>query len=129
MSSGGGDFAASVFAASCSASSRLRKRPSRGAGSLPAGAGTVPRTRARGASWNIESPSGWRGERGPRGLRWRCPRGTAVAVDGLSKISFGLLFVKSPKSLRQRLNLSQKELGELLGVHVMTVSKWERGLL
>jgi molybdopterin-binding protein len=37
--------------------------------------------------------------------------------------------VKSLKSLRARLNLSQKELGELLGVHVMTVSKWERGVL
>jgi molybdopterin-binding protein len=33
------------------------------------------------------------------------------------------------KSLRERLNLSQKELGDLLGVHVMTVSKWERGVL
>jgi len=32
--------------------------------------------------------------------------------------------MKSLKPLRVRLNLSQKELGELLGVHVMTVSKW-----
>jgi molybdopterin-binding protein len=37
--------------------------------------------------------------------------------------------VKSLKPLRVRLNLSQKELGELFGVHVMTVSKWERGVL
>jgi len=37
--------------------------------------------------------------------------------------------VKSLKPLRLRLNLSQKQLGELLGVHVMTVSKWERGVL
>ena len=37
--------------------------------------------------------------------------------------------MKSLKSLRLRLDLSQKELGELLGVHVMTVSKWERGVL
>jgi molybdopterin-binding protein len=37
--------------------------------------------------------------------------------------------MKSLKPLRVRLNLSQKELGELLGVHVMTVSKWERGVL
>src|SRR4051794_15533499 len=37
--------------------------------------------------------------------------------------------MKSLKNLRVRLNLSQKELGELLGVHVMTVSKWERGVL
>jgi molybdopterin-binding protein len=36
--------------------------------------------------------------------------------------------VKDLKPLRMRLNLSQKELGELLGVHVMTVSKWERGV-
>jgi molybdopterin-binding protein len=37
--------------------------------------------------------------------------------------------MKSLKSLRQRLDLSQKQLGEMLGVHVMTVSKWERGVL
>lgn len=37
--------------------------------------------------------------------------------------------MRSLKPLRQRLNLSQKQLGELLGVHVMTVSKWERGVL
>jgi molybdopterin-binding protein len=37
--------------------------------------------------------------------------------------------MKSLKLLRERLNLSQKDLGELLGVHVMTVSKWERGVL
>lgn len=37
--------------------------------------------------------------------------------------------MKSLKPLRTRLNLSQKELGRILGVHVMTVSKWERGLL
>jgi molybdopterin-binding protein len=37
--------------------------------------------------------------------------------------------LKSLKPLRVRLNLSQKQLGELLGVHVMTVSKWERGIL
>jgi molybdopterin-binding protein len=37
--------------------------------------------------------------------------------------------LKSIKSLRVRLDLSQKQLGELLGVHVMTVSKWERGVL
>jgi molybdopterin-binding protein len=37
--------------------------------------------------------------------------------------------MKSIKALRSRLALSQKELGELFGVHVMTVSKWERGVL
>lgn len=37
--------------------------------------------------------------------------------------------MKSLKPLRVRLNLSQAQLGELLGVHVMTVSKWERGVL
>ena len=37
--------------------------------------------------------------------------------------------MKSIRPLRTRLNLSQKVLGELLGVHVMTVSKWERGVL
>jgi len=37
--------------------------------------------------------------------------------------------MRSLKPLRVRLGLSQKELGELLGVHVMTVSKWERGVL
>lgn len=37
--------------------------------------------------------------------------------------------MKPLKPLRARLNLSQKELGKLLGVHVMTVSKWERGVL
>jgi molybdopterin-binding protein len=36
--------------------------------------------------------------------------------------------MQSVKALRQRLALSQKELGELLGVHLMTVSKWERGV-
>lgn len=34
----------------------------------------------------------------------------------------------STRKLRQRLALSQAQLAELLGVHVMTVSKWERGL-
>lgn len=33
------------------------------------------------------------------------------------------------KDLRARLGLSQGELAELLGVHAMTVSKWERGKL
>ncbi len=33
------------------------------------------------------------------------------------------------KELRARLGLSQGELAELLGVHAMTVSKWERGKL
>lgn len=37
--------------------------------------------------------------------------------------------MKSLKPLRVRLDLSQKELAKLLGVHVMTVSKWERGVL
>ena len=31
--------------------------------------------------------------------------------------------------LRQRLGLSQVQLAQLLGVHSLTVSKWERGLL
>ena len=35
----------------------------------------------------------------------------------------------SAKSIRARLGLSQKEFAELLGVHAMTVSKWERGVL
>jgi putative transcriptional regulator len=30
--------------------------------------------------------------------------------------------------LRKALGLSQLEFGQLLGVHLMTVSKWERGL-
>lgn len=39
--------------------------------------------------------------------------------------------MKAPalKKLRARLGVSQRDLGELLGVHAMTVSKWERGLL
>lgn len=37
--------------------------------------------------------------------------------------------MRSLKSLRARLNLTQKELGELVGAHAMTVSKWERGVL
>ncbi len=32
-------------------------------------------------------------------------------------------------SLRHALGLSQVEFGQLFGVHAMTVSKWERGLL
>ena len=36
--------------------------------------------------------------------------------------------MKTLKALRGRLDLSQKELGQLLGVHEMTVSKWERGV-
>ncbi|UUZ62223.1 helix-turn-helix domain-containing protein [Polaromonas sp. P1-6] len=32
-------------------------------------------------------------------------------------------------SLRRSLGLSQIEFGQLFGVHFMTVSKWERGLL
>lgn len=35
----------------------------------------------------------------------------------------------STRSLREKLDLSQKALAELLGVHAMTVSKWERGVL
>lgn len=41
----------------------------------------------------------------------------------------GVVAGLSLKPLRVRLNLSQRELGALLGVHVMTVSKWERGVL
>jgi molybdopterin-binding protein len=37
--------------------------------------------------------------------------------------------MKAVRSLRQRLGLSQVDFGRLLGVHTMTVSKWERGLL
>lgn len=35
----------------------------------------------------------------------------------------------SSKSVRSRLGLSQKQLAEMIGVHAMTVSKWERGVL
>lgn len=31
--------------------------------------------------------------------------------------------------IRDSLNLSQASFGQLLGVHAMTVSKWERGIL
>ena len=31
--------------------------------------------------------------------------------------------------IRSQLGLSQAQLGELLGVHTLTVSRWERGLL
>ena len=31
--------------------------------------------------------------------------------------------------LRKNLNLSQAQFGNLFGVHAMTVSKWERGVL
>jgi molybdopterin-binding protein len=37
--------------------------------------------------------------------------------------------VTAPKALRARLGLAQRELAELVGVHAMTVSKWERGVL
>jgi transcriptional regulator with XRE-family HTH domain len=33
------------------------------------------------------------------------------------------------KAIRTRLGLSQLQLAQLLGVHSLTVSKWERGLL
>ena len=33
------------------------------------------------------------------------------------------------KATRKRLGLTQPQLGQLLGVHWVTVSKWERGLL
>ncbi len=35
----------------------------------------------------------------------------------------------SIKKLRERLGVSQKDLGLLVGAHAMTVSKWERGVL
>jgi molybdopterin-binding protein len=35
---------------------------------------------------------------------------------------------KSIRTLRTKLDVSQKELAELVGVHAMTVSKWERGV-
>lgn len=37
--------------------------------------------------------------------------------------------MKSIKALRKRLGLSQKDLAELVGVHTMTVSRWERAVL
>ncbi len=37
--------------------------------------------------------------------------------------------MKHLKNLRTRLSLSQGQLAELVGVHAMTVSKWERGVL
>lgn len=37
--------------------------------------------------------------------------------------------MKSTRALRQRLGLSQVDFGRLLGVHTMTISKWERGVL
>lgn len=33
------------------------------------------------------------------------------------------------RDLRRQLKLSQAELGQLVGAHPMTVSKWERGVL
>ena len=33
------------------------------------------------------------------------------------------------KQIREKLGLSQAHFGQLLGVHAMTVSKWERGAL
>ena len=37
--------------------------------------------------------------------------------------------MSATKTTRKRIGLSQSSLAELLGVHVMTVSKWERGAL
>ena len=34
-----------------------------------------------------------------------------------------------PASLRKSLGLSQAQFGNLFGIHPMTVSKWERGIL
>jgi type I restriction enzyme M protein len=34
---------------------------------------------------------------------------------------------KRLKALRRRLKLTQKELGEKIGVHVVTVTRWETG--
>jgi molybdopterin-binding protein len=61
------------------------------------------------------------------GLGWN--EDTAGREAWLTSLSYRLPAVKQLKSLRLRLNLSQRQLGELLGVHVMTVSKWERGVL
>jgi transcriptional regulator with XRE-family HTH domain len=36
---------------------------------------------------------------------------------------------QSLRNLRKRLRLSQAEMGQLVGAHAMTVSKWERGVL
>lgn len=36
---------------------------------------------------------------------------------------------KEVSNLRERLELSQSQFGQLFGVHPMTVSKWERGSL
>lgn len=33
------------------------------------------------------------------------------------------------RDVRKRLDMSQRALAELLGVHVMTVSRWERGAI
>ncbi|MBA1447058.1 MAG: helix-turn-helix domain-containing protein [Gammaproteobacteria bacterium] len=33
----------------------------------------------------------------------------------------------TPVETRQKLGLSQKEMASAMGVHVMTLSKWERG--
>jgi molybdopterin-binding protein len=37
--------------------------------------------------------------------------------------------MRSWKSTRNRLGLSQQQFADLLGVHPMTISKWERGVL
>ena len=36
---------------------------------------------------------------------------------------------RSVRRIRDGIGLTQSQLGELLGVHPLTVSKWERGLL
>jgi transcriptional regulator with XRE-family HTH domain len=33
------------------------------------------------------------------------------------------------RAIRERLGLSQPQLAQLLGVHALTISKWERGVL
>lgn len=41
----------------------------------------------------------------------------------------GTIDTKSIIKLREKLQLSQSQFGNLFGVHSMTISKWERGLL
>ena len=40
-----------------------------------------------------------------------------------------LVLVMNIKSIRNNLDITQEQMARLLGVHPMTVSKWERGLL
>lgn len=58
-----------------------------------------------------------------------CPTENPLYIDNMSILYLGKMMSEQLKEWRRGHNISQAGLAELLGIDVMTISRWERGII